>query len=301
MEQPLKTIAKNLNISIGTVHNICSLFETTGDVNPKKLDRLSTRLLSPYDEHIIVCLLLDHPGLYLGEICKTIETSTGIKASCSTVCRIIQRNGFTRKKIQQVALQRSIEFRGDFMAEMQFFSIDQIVWLDETGCDKRDHIRRFGYAMRGEYPACHRFIQRGRRVSAVAAMCSEGVIAVELIEGTFNGDKFVEFVTGTLVPQMHQFDGTSSRSVLVMDNCAIHHIAKAQEILVSAGILTIFLPPYSPDLNPAEELFSYVKYYLKKHDDVLMSVSDMKPILIAAFNSVVIDDCLGWIHHCGYI
>ena len=40
------------------------------------------------------------------------------------------------------------------MAEMQFFSIDKIVWLDETGCDRRDHMRKCGYALKGHTPVC---------------------------------------------------------------------------------------------------------------------------------------------------
>ncbi len=264
-------------------------------------DRLNTRVLSPYNEQIIIGLLFENPCLYLGEICQKIEHIAGLKVSTSTVCRIIQRHGFTRKKVQQVALQRCSEYRGDFMAEIQFFSVDQIVWLDETGCDNRDHIRNLGYAMRGIRPVCKRLLHRGQRISAVAAMCSEGVIALELGEGTYNGDRFLEFITGILIPEMLQFDGSSPRSVLVLDNCSIHHTAPVLQLLNTAGILTMFLPPYSPDLNPAEELFSYVKYYLKQHDDILQAVRDPKPIIEAAFKSVFTEDCLGWIGHSGYI
>jgi hypothetical protein len=199
-----------------------------------------------------------------------------------------------------VALQRSGVYRGDFMAEMEFFNIDQIVWLDETGCDKRDHVRKMGYAMKGERPVYKRILHRGQRISAVAAMCSDGVIALEMDGGTYNGDKFVEFITGTLIPEMCQFDGSSPRSVLVMDNCAIHHVSPALQALTDAGIVTMFLPPYSPDLNPAEELFSFVKYYLKEHDEILQAVNDPKPIIKAAFDSVTVEDCLGWINHSGY-
>ena len=126
------------------------------------------------------------------------------------------------------------------MAEMQFFSIEQIVWLDETGSDNRDHVRKMGYAMRGDRPVYHRILHRGQRISAIAAMSSDGVIALGLQEGTYNGDKFVEFVTGTLIPSMCQFNGSNPRSVLVMDNCAIHHVSAAMQILQDAGILVIF-------------------------------------------------------------
>ncbi len=75
-----------------------------------------------------------------------------------------------------------------------------------------------------------------------------------------NGEKLVQFLTETLIPEMLQFDGSSPRSVLIMDNCSIHHVSPALETLAEAGILTMFLQLYSSDLNPAEELFSFVKY-----------------------------------------
>ena len=85
-----------------------------------------------------------------------------------------------------------------------------------------------------------------------------------------------------------------------MDNGAIHYVSAALKIMKDAGILVMFLPPCSPDLNPAEELFSSVKYYLKQHDELLQTVNDPKPIIKAAFNSVSTQDCFGWIHHSGY-
>ena len=277
----LRSIARNLGISVGTICNVCKMFKQTGSVDPLKPDHINTRVVSSYNQQMIVSLLMENPSLYLSEVCRKIEDITGLKVTPSTVCRIIKRHGFTRKKIQQVALQRCSQYRGDFMAEMQFFNVDQIVWLDETGCDKRNIIRKFGYGMRGERPVYHRFLQRGQRISAVVAMCTDGVIALELREDTFNGDKFLEFITGTLIPEMLQFDGSSARSVLVMDNCSIHHTASALQLLDAAGILTMFLPPYSPDYNPVEELFSYIKYYLKEHDEILQAVSNPKPIIKA--------------------
>lgn len=113
------------------------------------------------------------------------------------------------------------------MAQIDFFNIDQIVWLDETGCDKRDHVRKLGYAMRGERPVYNRLLHRGKRISAVAALCTDGVIALEMSEGTFNGTKFTDFILQYLIPEMQQFDGSSTRSVLVMDNCSIHHAIPA--------------------------------------------------------------------------
>ena len=81
---------------------------------------------------------------------------------------------------------------------------------------------------------------------------------------------------------MHPFPG--EMSILILDNCSIHHVQEVKDLLEAAGILLIFLPPYSPDYNPPEELFSYIKYYLKDHDLFQnSSTSSLKDIPNAAF------------------
>ena len=72
------------------------------------------------------------------------------------------------------------------------------------------------------------------------------------------------------------------------------------DLFTEAGILVLFLPPYSPDLNPAEELFSSVKYYLKEHDEILQAMDDPLHLLKAAFENTTPEKCIGWIQHSGY-
>ena len=60
---------------------------------------------------------------------------TGIEVSPATICWIIHRNGFTHKKLHNVALQNSVECRGKFFAEVLFYDVDQFVWVHETGND----------------------------------------------------------------------------------------------------------------------------------------------------------------------
>ena len=180
-----------------------------------------------------------------------------------------------------------------------FFHTDQIVWLDETGCDRRDQIRKYGYSLRGERPVYHRLFHRGSRISAITAMSTDGIIALELFQGTLNGDRYLDFLRGTLIPEMQPFNGLSPQSVLVLDNCSVHHISGAIDLLREAGILVVFLPPYSPDLNPVEELFSAVKYYLKEHDEILQAMRNPTPLIKSAFDYISPEQCKGWIHHSG--
>ena len=82
----------------------------------------------------------------------------------------------------------------------------------------------------------------------------------------------------------------------------IHHVEPVKELLQDAGILLIFLPPYSPDYNPTEETFISIKYYLKVHDEILQTLQapDVMTIVKAAFDNVTAQDCNSWITDCGY-
>ena len=144
----------------------------------------------------------------------------------------------------------------------------------------------------------HHFLVRGTRISAVTAMCTEGVVDYHLTTGTVNSHSFFDFVRGQLVPNMQPFPG--DRSVLIMDNCSVHHSEEVKDLVRDAGILLLYLPPYSPDYNPIEELFSYAKYYLKEHDEVAQALGDVTLILKSAFDNVISNQCNGWITHSGY-
>ena len=102
-------------------------------------------------------------------------------------------------------------------------------------------------------PICHKFLVRGRRISALTAISEEGLLAVELKHGTVNSDIFYDFIRGFVIPEMEPFDGSPKKSVIIMDNCTIHHVHHIKQLLDDAGILLFFLPPYSPDLNPIEK------------------------------------------------
>lgn len=298
-ESHYKDIAKRLQIGVGTAHKIFKRFECTGDVRPLRRGvRPDKRKLDGHHELYIIALVAENPGISLHEICLKIEEATYVSVSGPTVCRVLHRNGFTRKKIVQVAKQRSVEFRANFMAHALQFPRNFFVWVDETGSDRRDQIRKFGYALKGLTPIYHRLLVRGSRVSSIAAMCSEGVVDYELTDSTVNAGKFYDFVRGQLIPNMQPFPG--DRSIIVMDNCTVHHTQQLKDLVESAGVLLLFLPPYSPDFNPIEELFSYVKYYLKEHDDVIQALNDITPILKSAFDSVTSSQCNGWITHSGY-
>lgn len=79
----------------------------------------------------------------------------------------------------------------------------------------------------------------------------EELVALELVDGNVNGEVFYDFIRGNLIPNMQVFP--NPHSVLILDNCSVHHTDEGTTLLQNAGIVTMYLPPYSPDLMPLEE------------------------------------------------
>ena len=124
-------------------------------------------------------------------------------------------------------------------------------------------------------------------------MSSNGLLDVKTVKGTTDGDAFYDFVQTHLIPHIMPYNGTNPHSVVVLDNCAVHHIREVRKLL-DVGAIVHFLPPYSPDMNPIEELFSKVKYKLRRFADDF----DLERLLLLSFSAVTSDDCNGWINHC---
>ena len=230
-------IASNLNVSTATAQRVYTEFEHTGHVDPVLANRRDTRTLDEHQELYVIGLMLHEPSLYLGELCQQIKDTFGLEPSPSTVCWLFKRYGMTRKKIRQVAKQRCHSLRGAFMAQSFLFSRNMFVWVDETGANNRDHIRKYGYAFRGMTPTCTRHLVRGKWINAIVGLSSSGVVASEIVSTSVNGDAFFDFLHGNLLPMMQPFDGRSSHSILVMDNCSIHHISEVKELLRQAGVV----------------------------------------------------------------
>jgi len=141
-----------------------------------------------------------------------------------------------------------------------------LVFLDETGSDRRNTIRRHGYSLRGKPLVSHELLVRGERISAIAFMSMSGMLDCKTVKHSVNGDMFYDFMQTTVLPHMMTFDGVNPHSILIMDNCSIHHVDGIVQMVHEVGALIHFLPPYSPDYNPIEEAFSKVKANLRATD-----------------------------------
>ncbi|CAB4024257.1 Hypothetical predicted protein [Paramuricea clavata] len=249
--------------------------------------------------------ILRNPQMQLHEVADNIANVTGSAFGPETLCRALYRLGITRKKIQRVALQQNENLRQQFKAEISVFSPNQLVFVDETGIDKRI-TRQYGYSARGTRPVVrdYSYARWAPHYSAISAISSDGLIANQLMKNPderFNANSFIQFLNEQLLPAMNPFNGENPRSVIVMDNHAVHHVQEVIERVYDYGAIIRFLPPYSPDLNPIEEVFANVKHYLRQNHLVLQSLQDPSPLIWNAYGQITSNDCLGYMHHAGYI
>ena len=170
-----------------------------------------------------------------------------------------------------------------------------------SGHDLRNCMRKRGYSVRGMTPQDHRLIVRGTHYSAIPVMSLEGIHDVYLAEGNVNGEKFERFVRSCLLPVIQPFNWTNPHSVVILDNASIHHVDTISELVEDqAGARLLFLPPYSPDLNPLEEVFSKVTGIMKANDSLFQAGSIPRALLPIAFTMVTTQDCYSYISHSVY-
>ena len=166
--------------------------------------------------------------------------------------------------MQLVALQMDQGLRTQFITDVSLYNADTLIFIDETGCDRRNTIRKHGYGVRGKPVRCQKLLVRGERISVIVAMTVNGILDLQIVRGSVNGDVFMDFVERVLLPNLMPFNGTNPNSVVLLDNCSVHHVEGVVDTIQEMGTIVHFLPPYSPDLTPIELLFSKVKGLIYK-------------------------------------
>ncbi len=293
-----REVAKNLCVDTSTVSRTMVLFHATGSVTKRTYpkDRASRKLTMPC-QLLILNSVIQSPGIFLHEIQKKIEELLLVSISITTICKFLYQSGFTHQRLRNVALQQDAFLREQYKFDVSVYTADMFVFVDETGADRRNTMRKYGYSLRGRPAVNHSLLIRGERISAIACISLRGILDVKTVKGTSNGDTFYDFVQEHLIPHLMPFNGFNPHSVVVLDNCSIHHIAEVKTMLEEIGVLVHFLPPYSPDFNPIEEAFSKVKSGLKSQLD--SNSSDVETLLLTSFTSISPEDCRGWIEHPG--
>ena len=297
----LKEVAKNLCVDLSTVHRITKLFYNTGSVlkRPYPSDKRPNKKVTDAVKIFILSTIVNEPHLYLRELKDRVLVFTGFEISPTVLCGYLRDMNFSRQKMKIIAKQRDEEIRSTFRSDVSLYKAHMLVFIDEAGSDRRDSLRRYGYNLRGQTPRSFKMLVRGERLSVIGIMTINGILDFHVVNGTSDGDSFLEFVENYLLPCLMPFNGTNPNSIVILDNCAIHHIEPVTNLINSVGAMIHYLPPYSPDYNPIEWCFSKVKRAISSMELEMQITEDIELIVRTAFATVTGDNCESWIKDCG--
>jgi transposase len=167
----------------------------------------------------------------------------------------------------------------------------RLIFIDETWA-KTNMTRLRGRAPRGQRLIGKTPHGHWKTTTLIAALGIDGVRCSTVVDGAVNRDVFEAFVEQVLVPELREGD------VVVLDNLSSHKSVRTRTLIERAGARLVFLPPYSPDLNPIELIFAKVKQLLRslscRTKDTLWNA--MQSVL----DQVTPSDAANCFEHCGY-
>ncbi|KAG2737687.1 hypothetical protein P692DRAFT_201661930, partial [Suillus brevipes Sb2] len=210
----VEDICEVLGISRASCFHWRNLFEELGTVArpPSPLvghTRIITRALMMAVED----LFAEESDLFLDEICTWLAVEHDITISSSSLSRNLKQVGLSRKMLQKIASER-----------------DDVCREDKNERTYARHYGRSHYGQRAQL--CDVFVQ-GDRYSLCAAMTIDGYLATRVVEGSFDAQEFYDFVLEDVLPHMNPYP--EEQSVLVLDNCRIHHNQELVDLVESAG------------------------------------------------------------------
>ena len=167
----------------------------------------------------------------------------------------------------------------------------RLVFIDETWV-KTNMAPLRGWAPRGERLAGHHPHGHWRTLTFLAALRADRIDAPCLFNGPINGESFTAWVEQALVPTLSPGD------LVVMDNLGSHKGRAVRAAIRRAGAHLLFLPPYSPDLNPIEQVFAKLKHFLR--DSAERTIETVTAALATILDRFTPQECANYVTNAGY-
>jgi len=168
---------------------------------------------------------------------------------------------------------------------------ERLVFIDETGTST-NMARLRGRAPRGERLVGKVPHGHWKTTTFVAGLRASSLTAPCVLDGPMNGDAFLAYVEQVLVQTLKPGD------IVVMDNLSSHKAPTIRQAIEAAGATLLYLPPYSPDFNPIEQLFAKLKAALRKAAE--RSVESLWNRIATLLDSFPPDECANYFRNAGY-
>ena len=284
-----KELSEIFNIHISSVYRIVKQKRDTGCVKLQTNKRGRKSVLTEKDLKNISGLIDSQPDITINEIIEKLE----LKATNETVRKAVIKMGYKYKKKSLHASERErpdvIYERKNWIGHLPEYDKNRLVFIDESGVNT-DLARIYGRAIDGERCVDKVPLNTPQNTTILSSVRYNGETVYTVYQGGTTSDKFADYLKNTLAPTLHKDD------IVIMDNMRTHHSKEVKKIIEELKINVVYLPPYSPDFNPIEKMWSKIKSILRK---LKVRVLENLPDAIKySFSKVCESDCLGWFHSC---
>jgi transposase len=174
---------------------------------------------------------------------------------------------------------------------MKQFDVRNLVFIDESGVQK-NMTRSYGRIIGGERLRESAPGGSWDTTTMISSIRLDGTTAAMTITGSTDAVVFKTYVSEILCPTLCEDD------IVIMDNLSSHKVPGIREIIEATGAELMYLPPYSPDYNPIEKMWSKIKAFLRKTK--ARSPEILNEAISDAFRSISASDASGWFESCGY-
>jgi transposase len=168
---------------------------------------------------------------------------------------------------------------------------DRLVFFDESGVNL-SMTRRYGWAPSHQRVHDHVPKNWGESTTLVGGIALRGLIAPLLVPGSMTGDIFADYMDKDVAPKLEPGD------IALVDNLGAHRVQGVRTALERRGVALIYLPPYSPDLNPIEQAWSKIKAIVRAAN--ARCIEALVDAVAKALAAITAADIQGWFRHAGY-
>jgi transposase len=181
--------------------------------------------------------------------------------------------------------------RQAFLDKLRTIAPEKLIFLDESGVTTQ-MTRAWGRAPKGERIAEATPQGHWQVLTTLGTLSLRGLDAVMTIASPTDGEVFTAYVEQVLAPRLQP------GNVLVLDNLSAHKVSGIRQLIEARGAELLYLPPYSPDLNPIEKAWFKLKQYLRAAKARTAEALDQA--ITEALKTITADNAVAWFRHCGY-
>jgi transposase len=291
--------SEQCGVSISSVVRFLKLHRDTGSVGAAKFGGYKEFTLAAHEE-LVRSLLEEQPDITLAEL-KARLAKKKVSVGKSSIARFLNHLKLPFKKSLRAAEQDRPDVaaaRRALRRRQALLHPKRLVFIDETAVSTTI-TRLYGRAPQGE-----RLVQKvlhgnWKTLTFIAALRHNRVTAPFVCEGAMNGETFKAYVEQFLAPTLKRGD------IVFLDNVSVHKVDGVEEAIEARGAIPFYLPAYSPDLNPIEQLFSKLKAMLRKIaayslKNSAFTINSLCKAITSCLRQIPRSECAAFLANSGY-